>query len=41
MAVLVILFLLALGAASLAGRTADSHDPDYTLAPLIGRRPRP
>ena len=37
-ALLLLLLLLALGAASLTGRTADSRHPDYTLAPLVGHQ---
>jgi hypothetical protein len=37
---IVLLVLLALGAASILGWTADSRHPDFTLAPLIGERER-
>jgi hypothetical protein len=40
-ALVILLFILALGAASLLGRTADSRNSDYTVGPVIGRRPRP
>ena len=35
-ALVLLLFLLALGAASLTGRTADSRDRDYALGQVIG-----
>ncbi len=41
MAIVLILMILALGTASLLGRTPDSRDPDYGMAGLIGRTPAP
>ena len=39
-ALLLLLILLALGAASLTGRSADSRDPQYGIGPLLARRTR-
>ena len=36
-ALVLLLLLLALGAASMLGRTADSRDPDYALGAVIRR----
>jgi hypothetical protein len=36
-ALVLLILLLVLGAASWAGRTADTRDPDYELGRLLGR----
>ena len=36
-ALLILLILLALGAATLTGRTADSRDAQYSVGPLLRR----
>jgi hypothetical protein len=37
---IVALLIVALAAASLLGLTADTRDPDYGMAGLVGLRPR-
>jgi hypothetical protein len=39
-AMVLLLILLAIGVATLTGRTPDSRDSDYNLG-LVSRRPRP
>ncbi len=39
-ALVLLLLILALGAASLTGRCADSRHDDFTMSPLVGRRSR-
>jgi hypothetical protein len=36
---LIVLLIVGLGTAVLAGRTADSRDPEYGLGGLVGRVP--
>lgn len=40
-ALVFLLVLLALGAAALTGRTADSRSSDFTLGPVLGRSRHP
>lgn len=40
-ALLLLILLLTLGAASLLDLTVDSRDTRFSLGPLIGRQPKP